>query len=54
MRGTEGSSRPSPTDSRLGREKKPSVSSADEPSDTSMVVTPAQVTVSGESAPAAG
>ena len=33
--------------SRLGREKKPSVITADSPSSMSSVVTPAQVTVSG-------
>ena len=35
------------TAARLGREKKPSVISADEPSSISSVVTPAHVTVSG-------
>ena len=52
--GSEGDNLPSPTESRLGREKKPSVSSALRPSSISMVVTPAQVMVTGDCGPAAG
>ena len=54
MRGSDGEMRRSATAARLGREKKPSVISADEPSSISSVVTPAHVTVSGESGAAAG
>ena len=49
MRGGDGAIRPSPTAASAGREKKPSVISADEPSSISSVVTPAHVTVSGAS-----
>ena len=47
MRGADGDNVRSPTSARLGREKKPSVITADSPSSISSVVTPAQVTVSG-------
>ena len=54
MRDADGAIWPSPTAARPGREKKPSVISADVPSSISSVVTPAQVTVSGASAAAPG
>ena len=54
MRGADGDSRRNPTSSRPGREKKPSVITADAPSSISSVVTPAQVTVNGASGPAVG
>ena len=54
MRDADGAIRPSPTVARLGREKKPSVITADAPSSMSSVVTPAQVTVSGASGDASG
>ena len=54
MRGSDGEMRRTPMVPRPGREKNPSVISVDEPSSISSVVTPAQVTVSTESAPAAG
>ena len=54
MRGGDGEIRRNPTLARLGREKKPSVISADAPSSISRVVTPAHVTVSAESGAAAG
>ena len=54
MRGAEGDNGRNPTSERLGREKKPSVITADSPSSMSSVVTPAQVTVSGAPSDAAG
>ena len=54
MRGADGDNDRSPTSARLGREKKPSVITADSPSSISSVVTPAQVTVSGAPSRAAG
>jgi hypothetical protein len=54
FRAADGAMRPRPTAANPGREKKPSVISADEPSSTRRVVTPAQVTVSGASAAAPG
>ncbi len=54
MRGTDGEMRRVPTAARLGREKNPSVINAETPSSISSVVTPAQVTVTGLSAVAAG
>ena len=54
IRGADGASLFSPTSSKPGREKKPSVSTADAPSSISSVVTPAHVTLSGASGPAAG
>ena len=46
MRGADGDNGRNPTSSRLGREKKPSVISAESPSSISSVVTPAHTTVS--------
>ena len=54
MRGADGDRDRNPTSARLGREKKPSVISADSPSSTSSVVTPIQVMVSGAPSAAAG
>ena len=54
MRGADGDNARNPTSARLGREKKPSVISAESPSSISSVVTPTQVTVSGEPSCAAG
>lgn len=48
MRGSDGVSLRRPTLSRSGREKNPSVSTADVPSDTSRVLTPAHATVTGD------
>jgi hypothetical protein len=47
MRGADGDNGRNTTSNKRGREKKPSVISADSPSSISRVVTPAQVTVSG-------
>ena len=54
MRGSDGDNARATTVSRPGREKKPSVITADSPSSISSVVTPAHVTVSGDAAVAAG
>ena len=50
MRGSDGVSLPRPDGEKAGREKNPSVISADSPSSISRVVTPAHVTVSGDRA----
>jgi hypothetical protein len=54
IRAADGAIWRSPTVAKPGREKKPSVISAEEPSSTRSVVTPAHVTVSGVSALASG
>ena len=54
MRGGDGLSRRVPTAESVGREKNPSVISADSPSSISNVVTPAHVTVSGDRGSATG
>ncbi len=54
MRSSDGSTRRSTTVRRLGREKNPSVSSADFPSSISRVATPSQLTVNGSAASAGG
>src|SRR5271167_2772095 len=54
IRSNDGSTRFTATAARLGREKKPSVISADSPSLISSVATPSHVTVSGVPASADG
>ena len=54
MRESDGVNRRSPTSSSVGREKKPSVSTAEVPSSTSSVDTPSQVIDSAVSGSASG